>query len=165
MSLMIPRKVAEELKKRNLDPEPLIVDFLASLLELDPQAAAESHLELAVRYLEEGRKLIDTDPVQASEKIYKAAEEVVKALTIHFNLKDILEDVEKSGRWSVGKLEKAVLSISDKVGDWFRSSWDTAWALHVWGFHEAKFDAEDVRRRLPSIDRMVTEAQRIIEKR
>jgi len=165
MSLTIPRKVAEELKRRNLDPEPPVVDFLVSLLEPDPQAAAESHLELAVRYLEEGKNLIGTDPVQASEKIYKAAEEVVKALTIHFNLKDILEDVEKSGRWSVGKLEKAVLSISDKVGDWFRSSWDTAWALHVWGFHEAKFDAEDVRRRLPSIDRMVTEAQRIIEKR
>ncbi|WP_288104763.1 PaREP1 family protein [Thermofilum sp.] len=165
MSLTIPRRVAEELKRRNLDPEPLVVDFLVSLMELDPQAAAESHLELAVRYLEEGRNLIDTDPVQASEKLYKAAEQAVKALTIHFNLKDILEDVEKSGRWSVGKLEKAVLSISDKVGDWFRSSWDTAWALHVWGFHEAKFDAEDVKRRLPSIDRMVTEAQRIIEKK
>jgi hypothetical protein len=165
MSLTIPRKVAKELKRRNLDPEPLIVDFLASLLELDPQAAAESHLELAVRYLEEGRKLVDTDPAQASEKLYKAAEEAVKALTIHFNLKDILEDVEKSGTWSVEKLEKAVLSISDKVGDWFRSLWDTPWALHVWGFREAKFDAEDVRRRLPSIDRMVTETQRIIEKK
>jgi hypothetical protein len=165
MSPAIPRRVAEEPKMRNLDPEPPVEHFLASLLEPDPQAAAESHLELAVRYLEEGKNLIGTDPVQASEKLYKAAEEVVKALTIHFNLKDILEDVEKSGRWSVGKLEKAVLSISDKVGDWFRSSWDTAWALHVWGFHEAKFDAEDVRRRLPSIDRMVTEAQRIIEKK
>jgi hypothetical protein len=165
MSPAIPRRAAEEPKRRNLDPEPLVVDFLVSLLELDPQAAAESHLELAVRYLEEGRKLIDTDPVQASEKLYKAAEEAVKALTIHFNLKDILEDVEKSETWSVEKLEKAVLNISDKVGDWFRSSWDTAWALHVWGFHEAKFDAEDVRKRLPSIDRMVTEVQRIIEKK
>jgi hypothetical protein len=165
MSLTIPRRLAEELKRRNLDPEPLVVDFLVSLLELDPQAAAESHLELAVRYLEEGRKLIDTDPAQASEKLYKAAEEAVKALTTHFNLKDILVDVEKSGRWSAGKLEKAVLSISDKVGDWFRSSWDTACALHVWGFHEAKFGAEDVKRRLPSIERMVTETQKIVEKK
>jgi hypothetical protein len=165
MSLRIPRRVAEEPKRRNLDPEPLVVDFLASLLELDPQEAAESHLELAVRYLEEGKNLIGTDPAQASEKLYKAAEQAVKALTTHFNLKDILEDVEKSGTWSLGKLEKAVLNISDKVGDWLTSSWDTAWALHVWGFHEAKFDAEDVRRRLPSIDRMVTETQRIVEKK
>ena len=165
MSPAIPRRAAEETKRRNLDPEPPADNFLASLLGSDPQIATEPHLELAVRYLEEGRGLIDTDPAQASEKLYKAAEEAVKALTIHFNLKDILEDVEKSGTWSLGKLEKAVLSISDKVGDWFRSSWDTAWVLHVWGLHEAKFDAEDFRRRLPSINRIVTEAQRIIEKK
>jgi len=135
------------------------------LLKLDPQAAAESHLELAVRYLEEGRNLIDRDPVQASEKLYKAAEEAVKALAAYFDLKDILEDVERSGRWSVEKLEKAVLRISEKVGEWFRSSWDAAWALHVWGFHEAKFDPEDVRTRLSNIEGMVSEAQRIVEKK
>jgi hypothetical protein len=165
MSVAIPRRVAEELKRRSVDVEPLVVDFLVSLLKLDPQAAAESHLELAVRYLEEGKNLIDRDPVQASEKLYKAAEEAVKALTTYFNLKDILEDVERSNRWSVGKLEKAVLRISEKVGEWFRSSWDAAWALHVWGFHEAKFDPEDVRTRLPNIERMVSEAQKIVEKK
>jgi len=49
MSPSIPRRVAEEPKRRNLDPEPPADIFLASLLEPDPQAAAESHLELAVR--------------------------------------------------------------------------------------------------------------------
>jgi hypothetical protein len=165
MSVVIPRRVAEELKRRGVDVEPLVVDFLVGLLKLDPQAAAESHLELAVRYLEEGRNLIDRDPVQASEKLYKAAEEAVKALAAYFDLKDILEDVERSGRWSVEKLEKAVLRISEKVGEWFRSSWDAAWALHVWGFHEAKFDPEDVRTRLSNIEGMVSEAQRIVEKK
>jgi hypothetical protein len=144
---------------------PLLWIFLVGLLKLDPQAAAESHLELAVRYLEEGRNLIDRDPVQASEKLYNAAEESVKALAAYFDLKDILEDVERSGRWSVEKLEKAVLRISEKVGEWFRSSWDAAWALHVWGFHEAKFDPEDVRTRLSNIEGMVSEAQRIVEKK
>jgi len=163
--VVIPRRVAEELKRRGVDVEPLVVDFLVGLLKLDPQAAAESHLELAVRYLEEGRNLIDRDPVQASEKLYNAAEESVKALAAYFDLKDILEDVERSGRWSVEKLEKAVLRISEKVGEWFRSSWDAAWALHVWGFHEAKFDPEDVRTRLSNIEGMVSEAQRIVEKK
>ena len=162
---MIPRRVAEELKRRGVDVEPLVVDFLVGLLKLDPQAAAESHLELAVRYLEEGRNLIDRDPVQASEKLYEAAEESVKALAAYFDLKDILEGVERSGRWSVEKLEKAVLRISEKVGEWFRSSWDAAWALHVWGFHEAKFDPEDVRTRLSNIEGMVSEARRIVEKK
>ena len=165
MSVVLPRRVAEELKRRSVDVEPLVVDFLVGLLKLDPQAAAESHLELAVRYLEEGRNLIDRDPVQASEKLYKAAEEAVKALAAYFDLKDILEDVERSGRWSVGKLGKAVLRISEKVGEWFRSSWDAAWVLHVWGFHEAKFDPEDVKARLPDIERMVSEARRIVEKK
>ena len=122
MSVVIPRRVAEELKRRGVDVEPLVVDFLVGLLKLDPQAAAESHLELAVRYLEEGRNLIDGDPVQASEKLYKAAEEAVKALATYFDLRDILEGVERSGRWSAGKLGKAVLRISEKVGsrEWFR---------------------------------------------
>ncbi len=104
----LPEKLVRELERRGLDAEPLVVDFLVGLLKLDPQAAAESYLELAVRYLEEGRNLIDRDPVQASEKLYKAAEEAVKALATYFDLRDILEGVERSGRWSAGKLEKAV---------------------------------------------------------
>jgi hypothetical protein len=37
------------------------------------------------------------------KKLYKAAEEAFKALAIHFNLRD----VEKSGKWSVGRLEES----------------------------------------------------------
>jgi hypothetical protein len=162
MSVTIPRRVAEELRRKSVDVEPLVLDFLISFLNLDPQVAAESHLELAVKYLEEGKNLIDKDPVQASEKLYKAAEEVTKALATHFNLRDILEDVERSGR-CIGKLEKAVLRISERLGDWFSAAWDRAWTLHVWGFHEAKFDPEDVRARLPDIERMVSEARKILE--
>jgi hypothetical protein len=45
----------------------------------------EKRISVALKYLEEGRSLIDEDPVQASEKLYKAAEEAVKALAHHFN--------------------------------------------------------------------------------
>ena len=44
------------------------------------------NLELAEKFLAEGGELIDKDPVQASEKLYKAAEEAVKALAKLFNL-------------------------------------------------------------------------------
>jgi hypothetical protein len=124
-------RVAEELKRRGVDAEALVVDFLVGLLKLDPQAAAESHLELAVRYLEEGGNLADRNPVQASEKLYRAAEEAVKALATYFDLRDILEGVERSGRWSAGKLGKAVF--------------------------------EDFRE--GGIERMVSEARRIVEKK
>jgi hypothetical protein len=108
MIVAIPKRLAEELGSRGFDVESLIIDLLTKLLNLDPKVAAESHLELAERYFEEGRALVDKDPVQASEKLYKGAEEVVKALAAHFGLRDILEDVEKSRRWSVTRLEKAV---------------------------------------------------------
>jgi hypothetical protein len=120
------------------------------------------HLEFAEKYLEEGRILIDKDPVQASEKLYKAAEECVKALAIYSNLIEVLEKVKGRDRWTVTELEKAVLKVSEKLGEWFRTSWDAAWALHVWGFHEGRFDSEDVKARLSSIERMVKETVSII---
>jgi hypothetical protein len=164
MSVAIPKRIAEELEKSGVDVGSLIVDLLVKFLNLDPHVAAESHLELALKYLEEGERLIDEYPPQASEKLYKAAEEAVKALAMYLNLREVLEDVEKSGRWSVGRLEKAVVKISEKVGGHFRSSWDAAWALHVWGFHEAKFDSEDVRVRVPDIEKIVLEAQKLIKR-
>jgi len=126
---------------------------------------AKQHLEYALKYLVEGKSLTDKDPVQASEKLYKAAEEVVKVFTVHFNLTNIIRRVDERGKWTATELEKAVLRISGKLGEWFFDSWDKAWALHVWGFHEAKFDTEDVKRRLPAIEKMVLEAQKIIHER
>jgi hypothetical protein len=35
--------------------------------------------------------------------------------TFHPCRREVLEDVEKSGRWSVGRLEKAVLRIYERV--------------------------------------------------
>jgi hypothetical protein len=131
----------------------------------DLKSASQVHLQLALKYLDEGRGLIGKDPTQASEKLYKAAEEAVKALTAYFNLSNILSSVEKRGRWTVTELEKAVEAISEKLGAWFRGSWDTAWTLHVWGFHEAKFDSKAVEIRLPDIERIVIETQKNMKKR
>jgi hypothetical protein len=129
---------------------------------LSARLDAERHIDLALRYLEEGRLFIDRDPVQASEKLYKAAEEAVKALATRFGLGDILKRVEGRGRWTVTEFEKAVSRISEKLGEWFDAAWDAANYLHVWGFHEAKLDLEDVRKRLPRIERAVSEARRVI---
>ncbi|WP_304330563.1 PaREP1 family protein [Candidatus Culexarchaeum yellowstonense] len=132
------------------------------LVDVGMELNAKQHLEYALKYLVEGKSLTDKDPVQASEKLYEVAGEVVKAFTVHFNLTDIIKRVDERGRWTATELEKAVLRISGKLGEWFFDSWDKAWALHVWGFHEAKFDTEDVKRRLPAIEKMISEAQKII---
>jgi hypothetical protein len=51
-------------------------------------------------------------PIQASEKLYKAAEEAVEALALHLGLSEVLEKVEGRGWWATTDLEKAVLKIS-----------------------------------------------------
>ncbi|WP_291766895.1 PaREP1 family protein, partial [Caldivirga sp. UBA161] len=149
----------EEAVRRGIDVGDFVIMALTKALDLDPGTAVRARLELAVKYLDEGRGLVDKDPVQASEKLYKAAEECVKALAQHYDLRDVLDKVNERGRWTVTELEKAVLAISRRLGDWFGEAWDRAWVLHVWGFHEAKLDAEDVRIRLPSIEKIVKETQ------
>ena len=158
----IPSIIAEELKRRGLNPEDVVLDALIRALKLDPGIVVEARVELANKYLNEGRELIDRDPVQASEKLYKAAEECVKALAQHYNLEDVLSKVNERGRWTVTELEKAVERISERLGEWFGDAWDRAWVLHVWGFHEEKLDSEAIRVRLPYIERMVNETTKIV---
>ena len=78
-TLTIPKRLAEELKGRGIEPESYLIDLISRHLSLDPEITAEAHVELALRFLEEGKGLIDKDPVQASEKLYKATEETIKA--------------------------------------------------------------------------------------
>jgi len=165
LTLYVPSKLIEEARRRGFDVESLVVDLLVRTLNLDPRIACEAHLELSLKYLDEGRALIDKDPIQASEKLYKAAEEAVKALAILCNLQDVLAGVEEKGRWTVSYLEKAVEAISERLGGWFGEAWDRAWALHVWGFHEAKLDSKAVEIRLPYVERMVLEAEKIVRGR
>jgi hypothetical protein len=164
LTLYVPGKLVEEARRRGFDVESLVVDLLVRTLNLDPRVAGEAHLELSHRYLDEGRALVNRDPIQASEKLYKAAEEAVKALAIFYNLQDVLAGVEEKGRWTVSDLEKAVEAISERLGGWFGEAWDRAWALHVWGFHEAKLDSKAVEMRLPYVERIVLETERVIQR-
>ncbi len=94
---MIPSIIVEELKKKGLNPpEDAILNALMKVINLDPSTMMEARMELAIKYLNEGRELIDRDPpVQASEKLYKAAEESVKALAQYYDLKNILSRVSE----------------------------------------------------------------------
>ena len=115
---------------------------------------SETRVKLMERFLEEGKRLVDEDPVQASEKLYKAAEKAVKQLARSLGVEDVLKLVEERGRWTVTDLEKVVRrlrSLEPGVVGW----WDNANYLHVWGFHEAKLDSESVKIRLPSVEKIV----------
>lgn len=94
------------------------------------------------------------DALQSSEKLYKAAEECIKALSERLNLQEV-KDAEERGRWTVTLLERAVRKLTDKLGVDVQLGWDAANHLHVWGFHEAKLEAEDVKGRMPIIKRLI----------
>uniref|UniRef100_A0A7J2U0Z6 HEPN domain-containing protein n=1 Tax=Ignisphaera aggregans TaxID=334771 RepID=A0A7J2U0Z6_9CREN len=96
---------------------------------------ARKRLELAERFLAEGKELIDESPVQASEKLYKAAEEAVKVLAIALKLPEA--DEAKRCGWSTDLLEGAVISVMKRLGvEELYHWWDSAYKLHVDGFCE-----------------------------
>jgi hypothetical protein len=124
---------------------------------------ARRYLELAEKFLSEGRELIDKDPVQASEKLYKAAEEAVKIIAIALKLPEA-DEATKRGRWTTGLLEDAVMNIMrilkvDELYHW----WDSAYKLHVDGFHKAKLRSDDVRLRLRDVEALVNLANKVLK--
>ncbi len=91
-------------KERGIDVEDLIIGALS---RIDPQEGLKVRMELAERYLAEmDEYLRKGDAVQASEKAYKAAEEVIKALAEKFNIPEYQEAV-REGRWFTYLLTRA----------------------------------------------------------
>lgn len=164
ITLKLPEVIIKHIKELGVDVEAKLIDLILQGLSLDPKEEIEVHLELAEKFLEDGRRSVDEDPIQASEKLYKATEECIKALAMHFGLEDIIKKVRERGKWTVTELEKAVEAESDRIGRWFEDVWTHAWFLHVLGFHEAKLDSEAVKRRLPYIERIVEETKKIVRR-
>ena len=155
----IPEIIVSKATELGIDMEGEVIEYIIKKLSLDPETEVKVHLNLAKKFLEEGRKLADRDPIQASEKLYKAAEETIKALTMRLNLSDVLSRVTARGRWTVTDLEKAVRILKKRVGKMVMEAWDTAWYLHVLGFHEAKLDSEGVKERIESIEALIRKTQ------
>jgi hypothetical protein len=124
---------------------------------------AERHLALALRYLEEGMTLIEKDPVQASEKLYKAAEEAVKALAIGLDLEQARIATKEGTGWT-RLLNRAAEAVAEKLGtEEFDLWWKAAYYLHVEGFHEARLNSEDVKRNYRYIEALITTAEKILK--
>jgi hypothetical protein len=118
------------------------------------------NLELARKLLEEAKGYIGKgDPVQASEKLYKVAEEALKFLSTRYAV-DISEEASRRGRWTTNLLFKAVETMAEKLGEDLRRCWNTAWTLHVEGFHEANLDAAYVARNIGDIQELLRLAEK-----
>ncbi|AEE94603.1 PaREP1 domain protein [Acidianus hospitalis W1] len=147
-------KKAEE---KGIDVEDLIISAMS---KEDPQGGIKLRLELAKKYMAEAEEYLKKgDAVQASEKAYKVAEEIVKALSEKFNLQEYQQAV-KEGRWYT--LGSAVSSLSKKLGNWIVNGWSSAYFLYVWGFHESKLSTDDIIPYLDEVKRMLEEAEKVL---
>ena len=155
--MAIPEALLKALRSRGLDIGD-VVDLLVRSSEIDPPDAAAAHAELAVRAFREGLSLAEKgDVVQASEKLYKAVEEAVKALALAKGLDEAKEALSK-GRWTVSLLDKAAQKLGDKA--W--RAWTEGYFLHVNGFHEVRIDISQVKARIPLIEPLIREAEGLL---
>jgi hypothetical protein len=86
-SIILPKKIEKRLKeeseKTGISEEELLLEALSKILNepLDPETRVEIHLKLSEKYIKDAEDfLTKKDYVQASEKAWDAAAQIVKAL-------------------------------------------------------------------------------------
>ncbi len=151
-------KKAEEY---DIDINDLIIDAIS---RKDPKGAINLRIELAKKYIAEAEEYLKKgDAVQASEKAYKTAEEIVKALAEKFNIPEY-QQASKEGRWYTYWLASAVNRLTKDLGNWILNGWNSAFNLHVWGFHEVKLSTSDITEYLRKVKEMLDNVIKILEK-
>ena len=162
-AVILPRRLVEEARRRGIDVEYVVVKALSEAVGADPGEVARARLELGEAMLAEARRLLEKgDAIQASEKLYRAAEEAVKALAEALQL-PVLEEVRRRGKWETWLLGRAAREAAERLGDdRVRLAWKDAYDVHVWGFHEARYGVEDVRAALPSAEHLVAKARAVV---
>ena len=153
-------ELIRKLIERGINVNDLLLDALSVK---DPEESSKERLKIAEDYLKECEEHINKeDPVQASENAYKAAEEIIKALAERFRIKEY-ESFLIEGRWYTYLLSMASKTLSKNLGDWVIDGWNSAYDLHVWGFHEGKLNLDYVKVGVEKVKKMLNEAKKILE--
>jgi HEPN domain-containing protein len=149
------KRLHEIATSSGVDVEELVVETLARALNvpLDPQDMMEFHLKFSEKYLVEAEELLKRgDYVQASEKGWGAAAQVVKAIAA------------KEGRrvLSHDELHREVVRIAKAVNDdEIRRLWQSAIALHQ-NFYENWLPQEMVERNIEDIKKLIEKLKRLL---
>jgi len=155
LSKKLFERLLEEARKRDMSVEELIAESLLKVLNisLDPSDKVELHLKLCEKYLREAEDFLSRkDYVQASEKGWGAATQIVKALAA------------KEGRElrSHGELHKEVIRIVKETGDdEIRLLWQSAIALHQ-NFYENWLPLEMVEKNIGDIKKLVEKLKKLL---
>ncbi len=89
--------------------------------------------ELRKRFEEALELLKRRDAVQATEELYKVAENSIKILSEINGLPEY-EKVEQEGTWWTKLLDKAAKRLRDIYGEELIDAWTTAYKFHQKGF-------------------------------
>ncbi len=113
---------------------------------MDKIAQIENIMKEAKKYIEE------QNPMQASEKLYKVAEECIKILAEKERIPEF-EKAQQKEQWQTYLLGQAVTSLAEKLKEEkIITAWTDAYDVHVWGFHELKYRLKDIKARVKSIE-------------
>ena len=134
-----------------------VLEAIERMLELDPGEEVETRLEIAKRMLRRAREELGRgDPVQASEKLYRAVEECIKILACLEGL-DMCRRARGEGGWWTKLLAQAASRLAQRLGEKLvLEAWLNAYDLHVHGFHEHAYTVEDIEPRVEVVERLIT---------
>ena len=159
ITLELPEKVVVRLselsKISGKSLEELVAEVVLEYVKiLDPDTKAELHLKLCEKYLQEAEELLNKgDYVQASEKAWRAAAQMVKA------------DAAKRGveLKSHGDLWKFVTKLIEEINDIeLRRLWYVANGLHI-NFYEAWVTPEMVKGGVEDVKQFTEKLKKLIQ--
>ena len=153
-------ELVKKAREKGIDVEDVLLMLIS---KEDPSEGASIRLGIAEKFLNEAEEYMKKgDPVQASEKAYKVAEEVVKALAEEFRLPEH-EEALREGRWTAYSIGRAANRLSERLGMWVVNGWSDAFYLHVWGFHERKLSVDDIKQYFEGVKEMFIEAKKVLK--
>ncbi|RLE56594.1 MAG: superfamily I DNA and RNA helicase and helicaseubunit [Thermoprotei archaeon] len=155
--IYVPRRLIEKAQELGIDINDVVLKALANTLNLDVRELTNARLEIAEKFLEEAKEYIrKRDPVQSSEKLYRAVEECIKVLAEVLKVPQ-LEEVKKRGRWTTWLLGMASTDLSRVLREErIALTWSKAYEVHVWSLHEARYRVEDVGIAVPVVEWLLT---------
>jgi hypothetical protein len=148
-------KLREEALKKDISMEELVAEILSKALNhtLDPSEKVELHLKLADRFLKEAEEFIAKgDYVQASEKGWGVAAQMVKAVAA----KENLELRSHASLWEY--LDKLAEKLQDV--ELRRLGW-TANNLHQ-NFYENWMTPRDVKYAIEDVKKFVEKLKKLL---
>ncbi|NHV97643.1 MAG: HEPN domain-containing protein [Thaumarchaeota archaeon] len=157
--IVLPKRIEEKLREESerigVSEEELVLEALSKILNepIDPESRVELHLKLSEKYLRDAEDfLAKGDYVQASEKAWGAASQMVKALAARRG-KEIR---------SHGELHKYVAELSGEKEDReIITLWFSASSLHQ-NFYENWLPEEAVRSGVENVKSFLEKLKKLL---